>query len=229
MYLIFALLLSCTTNPKPTDNVVLERPPTEEVEVVEENEPTDTPEEEQEVEEEPVDTAACDTATEDTAPADPITWTECSYVIGDHICNVTLPDVDEVIHELYSYYGRPIVIQLSAEWCGPCNTAGTFAEAYMQRYASEDLLWITIILENTGGEPATTLDLMQWEAQMNTVGALTLAGSRDLIDLTAQDGFPLTSWPTFVIVDDDMVIYHGFYGWSESYLTSVLDTMFEIQ
>jgi hypothetical protein len=85
MYLIFALLLSCTTNPKPTDNVVLERPPTEEVEVVEENEPTDTPEEEQEVEEELVDTAACDTATEDTAPADPITWTECSYVIGDHI------------------------------------------------------------------------------------------------------------------------------------------------
>ena len=66
---------------------------------------------------------------------------------------------------------------------------------------------------------------MQWEAEMNTVNALTLAGSRDLIDVTAENGFPLSSWPTIVVVNTDMTSYHGFYGWSEAYLTSVLDSM----
>ena len=224
MNLLFALLLSCNLQQKTADVATPEIRPSEEVQAEEET-LIDTAEEvEQEVEEEPEiieqDTAECD-----TAPADPITWTECSYKIGEHICNVTLPDVDEVIHELYSYYGRPIVIQLSAEWCSPCHTAGTYAEGYMERYADDDLLWVTIILENTAGEAATTLDLMQWEAEMNTVNALTLAGSRDLIDTTAENGFPLTSWPTIIVVNTDMTIYHGFYGWSESYLTSVLDSM----
>jgi thiol-disulfide isomerase/thioredoxin len=223
MNLLFALLFSCTTQQKTPDVQEIITRPTEEVEVVLQEDTSSTEPEEEETEEpEEVDpdTAACDTAI-----PDPITWTECSYKISEHICNVTLPDVDEVIHELYSYYGRPIVIQLSAEWCGPCNTAGTHAEGYMERYADHDLLWVTIILENTAGEPATTLDLMQWEASMNTVNALTLAGSRDLIDLTAENGFPLTSWPTFVVINTDMTIYHGFYGWSEAYLTSVLDSM----
>ena len=224
MNLLFALLLSCTTQEKTIDVPEVEIRQTEEVQT--ETEPSEeTPidtaaTEEQEPEQVDPDTGACD-----TAATDPITWTDCSYKIGEHICNVTLPDVDQVIHELYSYYGRPIVIQLSAEWCSPCHTAGTYAEGYMDRYANHDLLWITIILENTAGEPATMLDLMQWEAEMNTVNALTLAGSRDLIDTTAENGFPLTSWPTIIVVNTDMTIYHGFYGWSESYLTSVLDSM----
>ena len=222
MNLLFALLLSCAQQQKTIDAPVGDPAPTEEVEVVEESQ-VDTAQEEQEseTEAEPTDTEA----SIDTAESDPITWTECSYKISEHICNVTLSDVDEVVHELYSYYGRPIVIQLSAEWCSPCHTAGTYAEGYMERYADHDLLWVTIILENTAGEPATTLDLMQWEATMNTVNALTLAGSRDLIDTTAENGFPLTSWPTIVVVNTDMTIYHGFYGWSEEYLTNVLDSM----
>jgi len=224
MNLLFALLLSCATQQKTPDVPETITPPTEEAEVAPQEE-VDTSEseiEEQETEEEQVDldTGACDTAV-----SDPITWTECSYKISEHICNVTLPDVDEVVHELYSYYGRPIVIQLSAEWCSPCHTAGTYAESFMERYADQDLLWVTIILENTAGEPATTLDLMQWEAEMSTVNALTLAGSRELIDTTGENGFPLTSWPTIVVVNTDMTIYHGFYGWSETYLTSVLDSM----
>jgi len=221
MNFIFIALLStffgCAANLETGEQESEKESP---IEAVEADVPIETPDS-------PTDTSSADTGLGscDTAGDSPIDWETCSFNIGEHICNVTLKDVDAIVHEFYSYYGRPMVIQLSAEWCSPCHTAGTYAESYMQTYSAENLLWITIILENSAGEPATQTDLAEWEAEMSTVDALTLAGSRELIDLSAQAGFPVSSWPTFVVVNSDMTIYHGFYGWSESYLTSVLDTM----
>ena len=146
----------------------------------------------------------------------PIYWDECSYRIGEHICNVSLTDSDLNQFELYEYYGRPIVIQLAAEWCAPCHVAGSHAEAIMAQWAEEDLLWVTILLENTDRE---------WVAAMGSVNSIVLAGSGDLIDMSAMNGFPLTSWPTFVVINDDMLIYHGFAGWSEDYLNQKITEM----
>ena len=148
----------------------------------------------------------------------PIHWDECSYRIGEHICNVSLPDSDMGEFALYDHYGRPIVIQLAAEWCAPCHAAGKHAEATMEQWAAEDLLWITILLENDEREQPNAQDLAEWYIEMATTNSLLWAGSRDMIDPTGENGFPLTSWPTFVIVTSDMVVYHGFSGFSEGYL-----------
>ena len=148
----------------------------------------------------------------------PITWDECSYRIGEHICNVTLPDINLEYQELYSYYGRPIIIQLAAEWCAPCHAAGKYAEPTMEQWADEDLLWITIILENDERENPNAQDLAEWSIEMGTTNSLLWAGTREMIDPSGENGFPLTSWPTFIVVTSDMVVYHGFSGFSESYL-----------
>ena len=168
-----------------------------------------------------------DKAAEETAVVEesPITWSECSYRIGEHICNVTGPDINMEYQELYNYYGRPIVIQLAAEWCAPCHAAGLQAEATMTQWVAEDLLWITILLENDEREQPNAQDLAEWSIEMGTTNSLLWAGSRDWIDPSGENGFPLTSWPTFVLVTSDMVVYHGFSGWSEDYLDQKIAEM----
>ena len=53
---------------------------------------------------------------------------------------------------------------------------------------------------------------------MHSTEALVLAGSRDMIDTTEplEDGYPITSWPTIVVIDRSMVLQHGLNGWSQS-------------
>ena len=87
------------------------------------------------------------------------------------------------------------------------------------------MLWITVLLENTDREDPTAVDLAEWVDAMGNVNSVVLAGSRDLVDATGEHGFPLTSWPTFILINKDMVIYHGWSGWSEDYLNQKIAEM----
>ena len=41
-----------------------------------------------------------------------------------------------------------------------------------------------------------------------------LGGDRSLIDYSAKTGYPIASWPTFVVIDREMVLKHGLNGWN---------------
>ena len=162
---------------------------------------------------------------QDSTEENSIYWEECSYRIGEHICNIELTDSNLDEFDLYEHHGKPVIIQLAAEWCGPCHIAGGFAEQYMSDWAVEDLIWVTIILENDQGTQPTAEDLAEWVSDKGITSAIILAGSRDLIEPSGEYGFPLTSWPTFILIDKDMMIFHGFSGWSEDYLTQKVTDM----
>ena len=95
----------------------------------------------------------------------------------------------------------------------------------MADWAVEDLLWVTIIVENDQGQSPGAEDLAEWVSDKGITNAVVLAGSRDLLDPTGLYGFPLTSWPTFVLLDKDLKVFHGFSGWSAEYLTMKLTDM----
>ena len=88
-----------------------------------------------------------DTSKQVVEEESPITWDECSYRIGEHICNLELVDSDAEVFDLYSHYGQPIIIDLSAMWCSPCNQAAPWADVFMQGYAEHNLLWATILYQ----------------------------------------------------------------------------------
>lgn len=162
----------------------------------------------------------------DTASS--ITWDECSYRIGEHICNLQLIDSNGQIFNLYENHGRPIVIDLSAEWCGICVHTSGAGEEFMARWADHDLLWVNILMENDQGQPPNATDISEWLAASNAQNSVLLYGSRDLIDPAAENGFPISGWPTFVIINEDLQIYHAFAGWSKEYLEQVLTEMLVI-
>ena len=84
-------------------------------------------------------------------------------------------------------------------------------------------------MENDQGQPPDATDISEWLTISNAQNSVLLYGSRDLIDPAAEDGFPVSGWPTYVIINEDMQIFHGFAGWSKEYLESKLDEMFLIQ
>ncbi len=146
----------------------------------------------------PIDSAVIDTGVQQE---DGITWEECSYRIGEHICNLELIDSDGKEFKLYEHHGRPIVIDLSAEWCGICKHTADQGEVFMENWKEHDLLWVNILMENDQGEEPNATDMSEWIALSNIQNSVLLYGSRDLIDPTAMNGFPVSGWPTFVIIN----------------------------
>jgi thiol-disulfide isomerase/thioredoxin len=158
-----------------------------------------------------------------------IYWDDCSYRIGNHICNLQLIDSLGQEFDLYENYGRPIIIDLSAEWCSVCRNVANQGEIFMEDWKDQDLLWVTILIENDQGLPPTATDISEWITIGNIENSTLLYGSRDLIDPTAMEGFPISGWPTYVILDKDLQIYHAFAGWSKEYMEQKLIEMLVIQ
>jgi len=148
------------------------------------------------------------------APAD---WETCSPAIGDHACDLTLVDQFGDTFQLYDNYNKVILIDFSAMWCGPCNMAASEVESFMLDYADQDFLWVTVLIDNQIGEPVTEDDIGAWSDMYSISTSPVLIGNRSLIDITGQNGgWPIGSWPTFVILDRDLVVKNGIYGWSSA-------------
>jgi|ETNvirenome_2_30_1030614.scaffolds.fasta_scaffold01390_10 thiol-disulfide isomerase/thioredoxin len=175
------------------------------------------------------ETGTIETGVDTAEVVSPITWEECSYRIGEHICNLQLTDSNGRDFVLYEHYGRPIIIDLSAEWCSVCKYTADQGEQFMEDWKDQDLLWVTILMENDEGEAPNAADMAEWLNISNGQNSVLLYGSRDLIDPAAENGFPISGWPTFVIINEDLQIYHAFAGWSKEYLEQVLTDMLIIQ
>jgi thiol-disulfide isomerase/thioredoxin len=152
-------------------------------------------------------------------PQDPYpwaTWETCAHDIGNNPCNFELMDQYGEQSDLYQHYGKVIVIDLSAMWCGPCNMIAPVGDLWVQSYGDENFVWVTILIEDASRDTVELTDLEDWAAT-HGVTLPVLAGSRAMIDLTEplEDGYPVTSWPTLVVIDSNMVLQHGLNGWNE--------------
>jgi len=153
----------------------------------------------------------------DTAPpADDrswVTWEECGQQVDEHPCNFTLLDQNGNEVELYDYHGKVIVIDFSTMWCGVCVNIAAEGDALVAKYGEENVIWLTVLIENEYGAPPTQEDLQKWVAMAN-IKIPVLAGDRTLIDPAAKTGYPISGWPTLVVVNKEMVLKHGISGWS---------------
>ena len=100
-------------------------------------------------------------------------------------------------------------------WCYYCTVAAADVQAVQDMYADDDFIWVTILIDDAAGNAPDLNDIQEWA---NTYGIETspvLMGNRDIIDTSAEDGYPVSSWPTFVILDRDLVIRFGLRGWNQ--------------
>mgnify|MGYP003628681067 CR=1 FL=1 len=155
-------------------------------------------------------------------PADPhawVTWETCGQRVGDHPCNFSLVDQHGKNIELYDYHGKVIVIDFSTMWCGVCVQIATKGDELVAEHGADNVIWLTVLIENATGNPPTGEDLSQW-ADTFGITVPVLAGDRSMIDYSATTGYPIAAWPTLVIIDREMVLQHGISGWSDAAISA---------
>ncbi len=142
-----------------------------------------------------------------------VDWDDCSQQVGDHPCDFTLVDQNGDEFNLYDHYGKVIILDFSAMWCGPCMMAAQEIEHLQQKYGDK-IVYVTILIENQNYNPPTEKDLKNWADYFKIKSAPVLEGSRDLMSTDPDAGWLVTGWPTFYIIDQNMIITNytrGFY------------------
>ena len=165
----------------------------------------------------------CDQGTppleEEEPNRDWVTWTDCSQVPGDHPCDFTFTDQDGNDWTLYDNYPTVMVLDFSTIWCSVCQSIAPAVQGHVDDYVARgyDFMWITILVEDATGDAPELSEIQDWANRFGMTTSPVLAGSRaEVIDLSAQAGYPITSWPTLVVIDDNMVLTQGINGWNES-------------
>lgn len=160
---------------------------------------------------------------EPVVEASPITWDTCKNEIGDHPCDFTLKDQNGEDWNLYENYGKIIILDFSAEWCGYCQVAAAETQLIQDEYG-DDITYVTVLIEDRYGEPGNAELLDRW-SQYFEITAPVLAGSRDIIDSTGENGWVVTGWPTFYFITNEMVIHSVIRGYSPDGILVTLDSM----
>lgn len=161
-----------------------------------------------------------DSSEESFAP----TWESCSQQVSDHPCNFTLMNQAGEEVSLYDFYGSPIILDFSAGWCGPCKMAGSEVQDVANEYGESNLVYITVLIEDASGNAPDVSDLSAWAIAYG-IEEPVLAGDRSLIDISGESGWPISSWPTFFFITDEMVIKQTLKGFSSAYIDALTQNL----
>jgi thiol-disulfide isomerase/thioredoxin len=137
-------------------------------------------------------------------PTNPITWTECAPEIGSHPCDFTLNDQHGKPFNLYEHYGKPILIDFSAEWCYWCQVASGDIHKFKDEF---NFIYVTILLEDRNGRPGGQGLARRWaEAYGDDEPILT--------GYNSSSNWAINGLPSFYMIDDEMKIVSRLEGWS---------------
>ena len=152
-----------------------------------------------------------------------VTWEDCSHMVGDHPCDFTLKDQNGDDFSLYDNYGSVIVLDFSTMWCYYCKVAASTVQSVQDTYNSQGFLYVTILIEDASGDTVEQDEVTQWADAYGITTAPVLVGDRSMVDVTATTGYPITGWPTMVVINREMVLSHGINGWSEEAIISWIE------
>jgi thiol-disulfide isomerase/thioredoxin len=158
----------------------------------------------------------------DLLPPSPIVWDTCSSNENDHPCNLTGPDQWGDNFSLYAQFGRPIVLDFSAGWCGPCRDAATRAQEVQDLYRDAGLLYVTVLIETDTGDVPTQADVAEWADTYGLIDSLVVASSRDILQ-SGGGTWELSGWPTFYYIDSEMVLRDIDRGYNEQEVIFSID------
>lgn len=142
---------------------------------------------------------------------------------------VNIPGIDATGApvSLQDYKGSVIILDVSAEWCPPCNADAVPLENLYQKYKAQGLKVVTCLSQDRSGNHAAQSVLANWVAKgltyrvMNDTSASTPnAGVAESTYVNVTNAFP-----TIVIIDKAFVIQYVQGGYSPAAVEAKLTTL----
>jgi thiol-disulfide isomerase/thioredoxin len=153
-------------------------------------------------------------------------WKTCSSAHGDNACDFVLQDQNGDQVRLYDYYGKVIILDFSAMWCGPCRSAAMEVDSTTLKYGSDEVVYMTILIENSFGKDPDQRDLENWASSYGININPVLAGSRSWL---YSSNWHISAWPTFFIIDQNMTVRSTIIGFSKYEIESNIEHLLSEQ
>ena len=118
---------------------------------------------------------------------------------GQIASNFTLLDQFGNDVELYQFYGKIIVLDVFAQWCGPCQENAPHGQDLWEQGGGE-VIMLGSMLQNDVSSPPSTKDVATW-AEAFGLEHPVLADTPEF-----NSPYVVTGFPTYIVIDREMNI-----------------------
>ena len=147
---------------------------------------------------------------------------KCATLVDHQICDFDAIDEYGEPAFLSDLYGSPIVLDLSAMWCGPCQAAGRAMQETADAYP--EITFLTVLIEDGVGDAPEVNDIEGWKSSMGITSCPVWGASREIVSgnvIDIEENLYLTAWPTFYFIDSEGKLQHYMKGYSEEALVEL--------